>query len=298
MDEEKQTTNTGGTRAKAESKSEGKSTHSEKLKTEKTSSSASKSKFGKSKKGENGSKLKKTGQGKRRIGLKVPIPTPPPPGSKNFHGHEFSESNDVSEDLRDNAGFTGVMVGANIYRWETNKPKCHVPDYAEHPEWVHKGDLTKTRYVSPEEMENIRGGRIGKAIETDGSSTPKHKTFYTRFCEHDASHDYSSLREGKKLTTDQMEEVSKNHGFRSVKEAGANSETATHKSYYSMPNEEQVIDLPSWVEIKFLNRKMERLINNELEIGKGRRSLVNELNRYNLEEYSFDRLIRGVVSQP
>lgn len=66
---------------------------------------------------------------------------------------------------------------------------------------------------------------------------------------------------------------------------------------YPTPNEEQVIDLPSWVEIKFLNRKMERLINDELGIGKGRRSLVNELNRYNLEEYSFDRLIRGVVNQ-
>lgn len=233
MDEEKQTTNTGGTRAKAESKSEGRSARSEKLKTEKTSSSGAKSKFGKSKKGENGSKLKKTGQGKRRIGLKVPIPTPPPPGSKNFHGHEFSESNDVSEDIRDNAGFTGVMVGANVYRWNARKPQCHIPDYAEHPEWVHKGDITKARYVSPEEMENIRGGRIGKAIETDGSSTPKHKTFYTRYVEHDASHDYSSLREGKKLTAEQMEEVSKNHGFHSSKVASANSETTTHKSYYS-----------------------------------------------------------------
>ena len=35
----------------------------------------------------------------------------------------------------------------------------------------------------------------------------------------------------------------------------------------------------------------------ELSLGNNRRNLVSNLSRYNLEEYSFDRLLRGVVNQ-
>lgn len=66
---------------------------------------------------------------------------------------------------------------------------------------------------------------------------------------------------------------------------------------YPFPNEEQVIDLPEWVDIKFLNPDMEKLLYSELGLGNHRRSLVGALTKYNLEEYSFDRLLRGVINQ-
>lgn len=227
MDEERQSTNTGRPQAKSESKSEGKSTHSEKLKTEKASSKASKSKFGKGKKGENGKKLKKSGQGKRRVGLKTPIPTPPPPGTRNFTGHDFDESNNASEEVRDAMGFSGVMIAAGLRR----KRRVHIRA----GNWEnHEGtDLTKTRYVSPEEMANIRGGKVGKVIESDGSAKPQHKTYYTRFCEHDPDKDYSSLREGKKLTPEQMEQLSQNHGFHSSNVTEVKADAPKHKSFYT-----------------------------------------------------------------
>lgn len=227
MDEERQTTNTGRPQGKAESKSDGKSAHAEKLKTEKASSKASKSKFGKGKKGENGKKLKKSGQGKRRVGLKTPIPTPPPPGTRNFTGHDFDESNNASEEVRDAMGFSGVMIAAGLRR----KRRVHIRA----GNWEnHEGtDLTKTRYVSPEEMANIRGGKVGKVIESDGSAKPQHKTYYTRFCEHDPDKDYSSLREGKKLTPEQMEQLSQNHGFHSSNVTEVKADAPKHKSFYT-----------------------------------------------------------------
>lgn len=66
---------------------------------------------------------------------------------------------------------------------------------------------------------------------------------------------------------------------------------------YPFPNEEQIIALPEWVDIKFLNQNMEKKLYEELSLGNNRRNLVNRLSRYNLEEYSFDRLLRGVVNQ-
>ena len=66
---------------------------------------------------------------------------------------------------------------------------------------------------------------------------------------------------------------------------------------YPFPNEEQVIALPEWVDIKFLNQDMEAMLYSELSLGNNRRNLVSHLSRYNLEEYSFDRLLRGVVNQ-
>lgn len=232
MDEERQTGNTGRPSAKTESKSEGKSSHAEKLKTEKSSSAATKSKFGKGgKKGENGQKLKKSGQGKRRIGLKVPIPTPPTPGSKNFHGHDFKETNDVSEEIRDNAGFTGVMVGSSVYMWDAKRPKCHGIDYSEHPEWAHHSSLVNGRYVAPEDLAKIRGGNIGKAIESDGSTVPKHKAYYTRYCA--PEHDRSIIREGKQLSAEQIEQIYASRGYSPSSSSEPKAEAPKHKSYYT-----------------------------------------------------------------
>lgn len=66
---------------------------------------------------------------------------------------------------------------------------------------------------------------------------------------------------------------------------------------YPFPNEEQVISIPEWVDIKFLNQEMEQKLYEKLSLGNNRRNLVYNLSRYNLEEYSFDRLLRGVVNQ-
>lgn len=66
---------------------------------------------------------------------------------------------------------------------------------------------------------------------------------------------------------------------------------------YPLPSEEQVIDLPEWVDIKFLNPEMEKQLYTKLGLSNNRRSLVGALTKYNLEEYSFDRLLRGVVNQ-
>ena len=66
---------------------------------------------------------------------------------------------------------------------------------------------------------------------------------------------------------------------------------------YPLPAEEQVIELPNWVDIKFLSPDMEKLLIAELGIGNNRRELAQLMSRYNLEEYSFDRLLRGVVNQ-
>ena len=66
---------------------------------------------------------------------------------------------------------------------------------------------------------------------------------------------------------------------------------------YPLPNEEQVIDLPKWVDIRFLNPEMEKMLFERLSINNTRRELANALSWFNLEEYSFDRLLRGVVNQ-
>lgn len=79
-------------------------------------------------------------------------------------------------------------------------------------------------------------------------------------------------------------------------DSDGNSITAPDK-VYPLPNEETVIALPDWVQVRFLNSELETCLYKTLEIGKNRRTLVAELSRYNLEEYSFDRLLRGVISQ-
>ena len=67
---------------------------------------------------------------------------------------------------------------------------------------------------------------------------------------------------------------------------------------YPMPNEEdEFIELPSWVDVKFLNQDMEHRICKELGLSKDKRALARRLSRYNTDEYSFDRLLRSVVNQ-
>ena len=68
-----------------------------------------------------------------------------------------------------------MMVGSSIYMWDAKRPKCHGIDYSEHPEWAHHSSLVNGRYVAPEDLAKIRGGNIGKAIESDGSTAQKHK---------------------------------------------------------------------------------------------------------------------------
>ncbi|MDE7238466.1 MAG: DUF3883 domain-containing protein [Lachnospiraceae bacterium] len=66
---------------------------------------------------------------------------------------------------------------------------------------------------------------------------------------------------------------------------------------YPLPNEEQVIDLPRWVDIKFLSPELEHLLYKKLGIHSVRRELVAVLSKYNMEEYSFEKLLRSVVNQ-
>lgn len=66
---------------------------------------------------------------------------------------------------------------------------------------------------------------------------------------------------------------------------------------YPLPNEEQLIDLPKWVDIRFLSPDLEQLLYTKLHVRNVRRELVAELSKYNMEEYSFDRLLRSVVNQ-
>lgn len=66
---------------------------------------------------------------------------------------------------------------------------------------------------------------------------------------------------------------------------------------YPLPNGEQVIALPDWVNIRFLNQNLEQRLYKTLNIHSGRRELVAQLSKYNMEEYSFDRLLRGVVTR-
>ncbi len=66
---------------------------------------------------------------------------------------------------------------------------------------------------------------------------------------------------------------------------------------YPLPTEDQVISLPAWVNIKFLNQKEENLLLNKFKVQGKRRELVSILSKYNMEEYSFDRLLRSVVKQ-
>lgn len=66
---------------------------------------------------------------------------------------------------------------------------------------------------------------------------------------------------------------------------------------YPLPNEEQVIALPNWVDIKFLSQELEQILYKKLGVHSVRRELVAELSKYNMEEYSFDKLLRSVVNQ-
>ena len=67
---------------------------------------------------------------------------------------------------------------------------------------------------------------------------------------------------------------------------------------YPLPNEEdEVVELPRWVDVKYLNSDMEQRICKELGISKDKRTLARRLSRYNADEYSFDRLLRSVVNQ-
>jgi len=66
---------------------------------------------------------------------------------------------------------------------------------------------------------------------------------------------------------------------------------------YPLPNEEQLIALPQWVNIKFLSYDLEMELINALPLFRSKRELVNELSEYNMAEYSFKSLLSSVVNQ-
>ena len=71
----------------------------------------------------------------------------------------------------------------------------------------------------------------------------------------------------------------------------------TSAKVYPFPSEEQAINLPPWVNVRFLNQTLESELYEHFDVSGNRRRLVSELSRYNLDEYSFDRLLRSVVNQ-
>ena len=77
----------------------------------------------------------------------------------------------------------------------------------------------------------------------------------------------------------------------------SNGENITDNSkVYPIPTEEdEVVELPKWVDVRFLSPDMEQLITREVHLTK--RDFVRALARYNVEEYSFKSLLRSVVNQ-
>lgn len=71
---------------------------------------------------------------------------------------------------------------------------------------------------------------------------------------------------------------------------------ANDEMIYPYPENEQVIELPAWIRIKFLHPEMEKALYRTMGINT-KRNLVNELERYGLAEYSFDKLVRSVIAQ-
>lgn len=65
---------------------------------------------------------------------------------------------------------------------------------------------------------------------------------------------------------------------------------------YPVPAEEQLISLPEWADIRFLSPELEKKLLTKLHIS-GHRELVNKLSRFNMDEYSFDKLLYSVVNQ-
>ena len=234
MDEELYTRNTGGPREgmHASNKAESSGAHSEKLRADSSRSQSMKGKYRNGKKsGEGGKKLKKSGEGKqggKRFGFKPPIPTPPPPGTVNFTGNEHAEDNNASEDIRDNIGTAGILGIAGYQYIDAHRPKATYVEPTH--DW---SNIKEGRHVTEAEMEairQVRPGGIPKATESTSSNTQHHTQYYTRYCE--PKHDWSNVREGKKLTPEQMEQLSQNHGFHTTAEAQPEA-TPTHKTYYT-----------------------------------------------------------------
>lgn len=65
---------------------------------------------------------------------------------------------------------------------------------------------------------------------------------------------------------------------------------------YPLPGDGEVIDIPKWVKVKFLNPHQEKLFY-EKQLAANKRDLVNQLSFYNVEEYSFEKLLRSILGQ-
>lgn len=234
MNEETYTRNTGGPREGMRTSGKTESgRHSEKLRTDSSRSQSMKGKYKNgAKKSEGGKKLKKSGEGKsggKRFGLKPPIPTPPPPGTVNFTGNEHAEDNNASEDIRDNAGTLGIAGLAALQYKKAHAPRYVAPTH----DWSSVKEGRKLSEADIEAISRTRPGGIGKAPESSNVSAQHHTQYYTKYCPHER--DIGNIKEGKKLSAEQMEGFRQNHG---VKEAAASSEPEApkHTSYYAKYN--------------------------------------------------------------
>ena len=234
MDETFETRNSGGPREGMHSSGKAESGgHSEKLRTDSSRSQSMKGKYNSGKKkSEGGKKLKKSGEGKqggKRFGFKPPIPTPPPPGTLNFTGNEHSEDNNASEDIRDNAGTAGIL-GIAAYQYID----AHIPK-ARYVEPKHNwGNLKEGRKLADGEVwregRQIRQGSSYKAPESSNVSAQHHTQYYTRYCA--PTHEHGNIRDGKKLTDEQLEAFRQHRGYSSTP-AEAEPEAPAHKVYYT-----------------------------------------------------------------
>ena len=235
MDEELYTRNTGGPREgmHTSNKAESGGAHSEKLRADSSRSQSMKGKYRNGKKsGEGGKKLKKSGEGKqggKRFGFKPPIPTPPPPGTVNFTGNEHAEDNNASEDIRDNIGTAGILGIAGYQYIDAHIPKARYVEPKHN--W---GNLKEGRKLADGEVwregRQIRQGSSYKAPESSNVSAQHHTQYYTRYCA--PTHEHGNIRDGKKLTDEQLEAFRQHRGYSSTP-AEAEPEAPAHKVYYT-----------------------------------------------------------------
>lgn len=121
---------------------------------------------------------------------------------------------------------------------------------------------------------------------------------YTDFCKklNDNIEYYNIEKKAKliRLINEEFKETDKNIFPHLIVDSNGNNICDSSK-VYPKPTEENIIKLPEWINIKFINADMEVLLQNEFQ-GELRRNLVSRLSRYNVDEYSFIRLINGIFS--
>lgn len=122
---------------------------------------------------------------------------------------------------------------------------------------------------------------------------------YTDFCKklNDNIEYYNIERKAKliRLVNDEFTNMSDQNIFPHLIVDSNGNNICDSSRVYPKPTEENIINLPEWINIKFINDDMEVLLQSEFK-GDLRRNLVSRLSRYNVDEYSFIRLINGIFS--